>query len=326
MTGLRHAPVCRPALARRAGIHFYTLNRSPATRAILAALRGARPSGTGPWRRSADGARPPIKFAIFVGPAARHLPGDPGDDACRELGGSRVGVGIQDQPLPYTPPRHLAAEWTCSRAAAMHFLPRCGEPAAASSGADGQAGRLARCDERRPLRAGARRRRLLGGHRRHGRFAPTAISYNNLAGIYRTLGRYPEAEILFKRAMEIDKKILGANHPSTAISIDNLATLYRIQGKYSEAEQLLKRALQIFQDVLGPDHLDTGVCLDNLASFYSLQRKYREAEPLFERSQSISEKVLGSDHPSTATSMNNLANIYQQQGKYSKAEEIYNGL
>ena len=48
--GVAHATVqCMELLARGVpGIHFYTLNKSPATRAILSALRTLRPWEAGP--------------------------------------------------------------------------------------------------------------------------------------------------------------------------------------------------------------------------------------------------------------------------------------
>jgi len=45
LAGLRISACIRAAPQRRPGIHFYTLNKSPATRAIVAALRAAEP-----WR------------------------------------------------------------------------------------------------------------------------------------------------------------------------------------------------------------------------------------------------------------------------------------
>lgn len=73
--------------------------------------------------------------------------------------------------------------------------------------------------------------------------------------LYRSQGRYCEAEPLHKRALAIDEKTLGSEHPSVARDFNNLGELYRTQGRLAEAELLYKRALAIDDKTLSPDHL-----------------------------------------------------------------------
>ena len=65
-------------------------------------------------------------------------------------------------------------------------------------------------------------------------------SYRN-----KPLGRYGDAEPLYKRAIAIDEKALGPDHPDVAIDLNNLAELYHDQGRTAEAKLLLKRVLAI---------------------------------------------------------------------------------
>ena len=53
-----------------------------------------------------------------------------------------------------------------------------------------------------------------------------AISLNNLALLYESMGEYARAESLFRQALEISKKTLGEAHPDYAHSLNNLALLY----------------------------------------------------------------------------------------------------
>ena len=85
----------------------------------------------------------------------------------------------------------------------------------------------------------------------------TATALNNLALTYQSLARYKEAEPLYRRAIEIDEKVLGKDHPDVATDYNNLAQLLRTQGKYDEAEPLFRRAIEIFQAKLGSDHPNT---------------------------------------------------------------------
>ncbi len=62
-----------------------------------------------------------------------------------------------------------------------------------------------------------------------------ATCLNNLAALYKTQGRYAEAEPLHRRSLAIDEKVFGPEHPSVATDLNNLAALYDDQSRYSEA-------------------------------------------------------------------------------------------
>jgi tetratricopeptide (TPR) repeat protein len=56
-----------------------------------------------------------------------------------------------------------------------------------------------------------------------------ALSLNNLAALYKSQGRYPEAEPLFLQALAIAEQALGENHPNTVKSRENLQRLRQQQ-------------------------------------------------------------------------------------------------
>lgn len=83
--------------------------------------------------------------------------------------------------------------------------------------------------------------------------------------MYRIQGCYTKAEAFSIKALELDKRLLGDNHPHVALSLNNLAELYKSQGSYSQAEPLLQEALDIFERRLAVNHPHTITVRENLA-------------------------------------------------------------
>ncbi len=63
--------------------------------------------------------------------------------------------------------------------------------------------------------------------------------------LYRTQGRYADAEPYHKRALAILEKALGTEHPNVATSLENYADLLRSTGRTSEADKMEARAKAI---------------------------------------------------------------------------------
>ncbi len=56
-----------------------------------------------------------------------------------------------------------------------------------------------------------------------------ATSLNNLAYLYKSQGRYEEAEPLFLQALAIAEQALGENHPNTVTIRENLQMMRQQQ-------------------------------------------------------------------------------------------------
>src|SRR5687767_15188261 len=70
-----------------------------------------------------------------------------------------------------------------------------------------------------------------------------ATSLNNLAEVLRALGKYSDAEPLYRQALDIRTAAFGRDHPHVAVSLNNLGVLLLQLARPDEAEPHIQRAL-----------------------------------------------------------------------------------
>ncbi|MFB3153648.1 MAG: tetratricopeptide repeat protein, partial [Candidatus Acidiferrales bacterium] len=68
------------------------------------------------------------------------------------------------------------------------------------------------------------------------------VTVFNLASVYDALGRYPEAEDLYRRVLSIWETNLGPEHENLAAALEKYATLLRKTDRKKDADKLEARA------------------------------------------------------------------------------------
>ena len=130
--------------------------------------------------------------------------------------------------------------------------------------------------------------------------------------------RLAEAEPLYRRALEIDERSYGPDHPNVAIRLNNLAQLLQATNRLAEAEPLMRRALEIDERSYGPDHPNVARDLNNLAQLLKATSRLAEAEPLMRRHLEIFLKfsrVTGHPHPHRQTFIYNYKGLLRAMGR-----------
>ena len=91
-----------------------------------------------------------------------------------------------------------------------------------------------------------------------------AKCYNNIGLIYDSQGDYACALDYYAKALEIQKKVFGEEHPAVAISYDNIGCIYLNQGDYARALEYCIKALDIRKMVFGEMYPDIATSYNNI--------------------------------------------------------------
>ena len=146
---------------------------------------------------------------------------------------------------------------------------------------------------------------------------------DTLGTIRMAQGRYPEAEEVYRHAVEIRERSLPGDDPHVGSGLNNLAEVCRLTGKLDEAGQLYERAIAIQEAALGPDASTVAQAVNNLAILRVNQGRFADAERLFQRALDSRRRTLGPDHPKTASALSNLGGLHDVMEQPERARPLY---
>jgi CHAT domain-containing protein/tetratricopeptide (TPR) repeat protein len=144
-----------------------------------------------------------------------------------------------------------------------------------------------------------------------------------LARLYQDLGRYKEAEELFRRTLKMIIEKYGCSHLNIPNLLNSLGVVLFQQGRFQEAEERYKSSINNWQVLKGPDYHKTAIPILNLGECYLTMGKYPEAEKYIDRGLKIKLESLPSDHHSLAPFYNNLGELYYARGDYKRSLDYY---
>ncbi|KAI5791005.1 hypothetical protein FPQ18DRAFT_410111 [Pyronema domesticum] len=134
------------------------------------------------------------------------------------------------------------------------------------------------------------------------------------------------------KVLEVQKQLLGEEHPDTVSSMNNLAINFHAQGRYREAEDLQMKVMETRKRIIGEEHPTTLISIQNLAFTLQDQGRINEAGDLLIRTLEICRKVHAGNHSDivhytvniayTLATIDNRAISLYDEGRCDEAESF----
>ncbi len=151
----------------------------------------------------------------------------------------------------------------------------------------------------------------------------TASSQNNLAIVYKYMGKIEKGLALYEDALP--KLIAEYGEDALPLSpiYHNIGGILHAAGRYADAEAPGKRAWEISKKWLGKNHPQTVADGAAYAGILDGLGRYKESEPIYKHALKRFEKLYGPENYEIAVNLNNLAALKAAQGKHAEAEDFY---
>ena len=152
----------------------------------------------------------------------------------------------------------------------------------------------------------------------------TSQSYSYLARLYQATGQMADAEIHYKKAIDILDEVYPEPHYDTAKLLNHYAVFLAQQQRYLDAEKIYLRSMDITKKVLGPKNPEVGKLHMALGNLYRSQAEHGKSAESFRQAIEIFEGSSGPHHPTLAIPLNSLGLAQAKLGLLDESEKTLN--
>lgn len=144
----------------------------------------------------------------------------------------------------------------------------------------------------------------------------------HLGNVYRSTGKYTQAQEQLNHALLIRQEKLPATHELIAAVYNDLGLAY-IEVDRDKSIDYYEKALETYRKLHGEDDPKIAIANTNLGIVYAKDKLYGDAITYYETALKIWEKVYSKPHPNKALVLMNLGQTYSSMGDQKAALAFY---
>ena len=146
---------------------------------------------------------------------------------------------------------------------------------------------------------------------------------NDLAVLYLSESRFPEAESMAKECIELGVKKVGPKNFILALPYNCLARTYFKWGKLADAKATVKKTFELFSTPASKQSYLYAYTTFNFAQILDQEGKYKNAEDLYKATLLGIESIFGFEHSHCAIILEAQGELFRKQGRYSEATKAF---